>query len=189
VRIPFLRITQYALRFVTTADILLITLTLLVMLVGVAGVVLPLLPDVWLIWLAALGYGLLQQPLFDGWVGGIAMVLLTILMILGVVADIALSHAGAAQGGASWQAIAASIALGLVGLFFFPPVGPLVGALLGLFLVEFLRHGKDAQKAWSAVKGYATGCGLSVIARLGIAVTMILIWGAWVVLASFLVHG
>jgi len=70
-----------------------------------------------------------------------------------------------------------------------PPVGPLVGALLGLFLVEFLRHGKDAQKAWSAVKGYATGCGLSVVVRLGIAVTMILIWGAWVALASFLVHG
>ena len=120
----------------------------------------------------------------------ILLIALTLLvMLVGVAADLVLSHAGAAQGGASWQAIAASIALGLVGLFFFPPVGPLVGALLGLFLVEFLRHGKDAQKAWSAVKGYATGCGLSVIARLGIAVTMILIWGAWVVLASFLVHG
>jgi uncharacterized protein len=169
----------------TPSEIFLVTLTLLVMLVGVAGVVLPVLPDVWLIWLAALGYGLLQQPLFDGWIGGIAMFLLTSLTILGVAADLVLSHAGAAQGGASWQAILLSMALGLIGIFFFPPVGPLVGALLGLFLVEYVRHGKDARKAWSAVKGYATGCGLSVIARLGIAVTMILVWGAWVILANY----
>lgn len=173
----------------TPSEIVLVTLTLLVMLVGVAGVVLPVLPDVWLIWLAALGYGLLQQPLFDGWVGGVAMFLLTGLTILGVAADLVLSHAGAAQGGASWQAILLSVVLGLVGLFFFPPVGPLVGALLGLFLVEYFRHGKDAHKAWEAVRGYATGCGLSVIARLGIAVTMILVWGGWVVLTKFFVHG
>src|SRR5574337_78714 len=161
----------------TVPDYALVVLTLLVMLVGVVGVVLPVLPDVWLIWLAALGYGLLQQPLFDGWIGGIAMFLLTGLTILGVAADLVLSHAGAAQGGAAWQAILLSMALGLIGIFFFPPVGPLVGALLGLFLVEYVRHGKDARKAWSAVKGYAAGCGLSVIARLGIAVTMILVWG------------
>jgi uncharacterized protein YqgC (DUF456 family) len=173
----------------SSTEILLVALTLLVMLVGVAGVILPVLPDVWLIWLAALGYGLLQQPLFDGWIGGMAMVLLTGLTILGVIADLALSHAGAAQGGASWQAIAASIALGLIGLPFFPPIGSRVGALLGLFGVEYFRHGKDARRAWNAVKGYATGCGLSVIARLGIAVTMIGVWGAWVVLANFLVHG
>ncbi len=169
----------------TVPDYALVVLTLLVMFVGVVGVVLPVLPDVWLIWLAALGYGLLQQPLFDGWIGGAAMFLLTGLMILGVVADLALSHAGAAQGGASWQAILLSVVLGLVGLFFFPPVGPLVGALLGLFLVEYFRHGKDAHKALQAVRGYATGCGLSVIARLGIAVTMILVWGGWVAIANF----
>jgi uncharacterized protein YqgC (DUF456 family) len=165
------------------ADILLIVLTFLVMLVGLAGVVIPVLPDVWLIWLAALGYGLLRQPVFDGWVGGVAMVLLTGLTVLGVVADLVLSHAGAAKGGASWQAILASLGLGLVGLFVFPPIGPLVGALLGLFLVEYLRHEKDARKAWRAVTGYAMGCGVSVIARLGIAGTMMAVWGGWVWLA------
>jgi len=167
------------------SEFLLIALTFLVMLVGVAGVIVPVLPDVWLIWLAALGYGLLQQPLFDGWIGGTAMVLLTGLTLLGVIADLGLSHAGAAQGGASWQAIAASLALGLIGLLFFPPVGPLAGALLGLFLVEYVRRGKDARKAWSAVKGYATGCGLSMVVRLGIAATMIGVWGAWVGLAHW----
>jgi len=156
----------------------LIFITLLIMLIGVAGVILPLLPDIWLIWLAALGYGLLAG--FDGWVGGIAMTLITLLTIIGLIADIAMSHAGAVSGGASWQGILASFALGTVGLFIFPPIGPLVGAVLGLFLVEYFRQKKDVQKAWRAITGYAAGCGLSMIVRLGIAILMILIWGAWV---------
>ncbi|MGH2523869.1 MAG: DUF456 domain-containing protein [Anaerolineales bacterium] len=169
----------------TDSEILLALLTFLVMLVGVVGVIVPVLPDVWLIWLAALGYGLLRQPLFDGWIGGIAMALLTLLTVLGVIADLALSQAGAAKGGASWQGILASIGLGLAGLFFFPPFGPLVGALLGLFLVEYYRQGKDPQRALQAVKGFAAGCGVSVIVRLAIALVMIGIWGAWVVIANF----
>lgn len=158
----------------------LIVVTFLVMLVGAVGVIVPILPDVWLIWLAALGYGLLQKPLFDGWVGWIAMFLITILTIIGVAADWVLSNAGASKGGASWQAITASIVLGIVGLPFFPPVGSLVGALVGLFAVEYWQNGRNVKKAWVAVQGYATGCGLSVIARLGIAVAMMAIWGVWV---------
>jgi len=159
----------------------LIPLTLLVMLVGVVGVIIPVVPDVWLIWLAALGYGLLAG--FDGWIGGIAMFLLSGLTVVGLIVEIGLSQAGAARGGASWQAIAASVFLGLAGLFF-PPFGPLIGALLGLFAVEYWRRGQNAAQAWEAVKGYAAGCGWSVILRLVIAVMMILIWGAWVWIAK-----
>ncbi len=176
--------TEYAIRYTQYVnETFLIVVTFLIMLVGVAGVILPVLPDVWLIWLAAVGYGLLQQPLFDGWIGAIAMFLITVLMVVGVAADWLLSSAGAAKGGASWQAITASIVLGTVGLIF-PPLGPLVGALLGLFLVEYLQNGRDVRRAWSAVKGYAAGCGLSVVARLGIAVAMIAIWGVWVWVAN-----
>ena len=53
-------------------DVLIIVITFVIMLAGVAGVVLPVLPDVWLIWLAALGYGFLQEPLFNSWIGGAA---------------------------------------------------------------------------------------------------------------------
>jgi hypothetical protein len=159
-------------------DTLLIGLTLFVMLVGVAGVIIPVLPDVWLIWLAALGYGLLAG--FSGWVGGVALTVLTGLALAGVAADLLLSHAGAARGGASWQAIVASFALGLAGLLVLPPIGPLAGALLGLFGVEYLQNGRDVRRAWRAVTGYAAGCGVSVIVRLGIALAMVLTWGLWV---------
>ena len=163
-------------------DALLLGLTLFVMLIGVAGVLIPVLPDVWLIWLAALAYGLMRG--FDGWVGGVAMVLITLLAVAGIAADLALGHAVARQGGASWQAIGASLLLGIVGLPFLPPVGSLVGALLGLFGVEYYRHGRNARKAWEAVRSYATGCGVSVIVRLGIALAMVAAWGAWVALAA-----
>jgi uncharacterized protein len=165
-------------------DILIIVLTLLVMLVGVAGVVLPVVPDVWLIWLAALGYGLFQQPLYNGWLGGAAVGVLTLLALAGTGVDWLGGHAGAAaQGGVSWQALTASFALGLVGLIFFPPLGPLLGAMLGLFVVELIRHQRNWRKAVATVRGYLTGVGLSVVVRVAICVTMIGVWALWVIIA------
>ncbi len=153
-------------------------LALVIMLVGLAGVVVPVLPDVWLIWVGALVFGLLAG--FDGWLGGIIMALLTGLTVLGVVVDLGLGTAAAKQGGASWQAIAASLGLALVGFFVLPPFGALIGALAGLFGVEYLRRGRNAQEALTAVKHYVAGCGWSVVLRLGIGVVMIGLWGVWV---------
>lgn len=173
-------------------DALIIGLTFLVMLVGVAGVVLPVLPDVWLIWLAALGYGFFQTPLFNGWLGGVAMGLLTLLALVGMVIDWLGGHAGAAALGGpakekvAWTSLAASFALGLVGIFFFPPIGPLVGALLGLFVAEYFRLQRNWRKALEAVKGYLAGVGLSVVVRLGLSLLMIGVWALWVLLARWL---
>jgi uncharacterized protein YqgC (DUF456 family) len=165
----------------TPTQVLLAALAFTIMVVGVAGVVLPVIPDVWLIWLAALGYGALAG--FSGWVGGVAMTALTLLAILGTGIDLALGHAAAVRGGASWQAIAASIVLGLAGLFFYPPLGPIAGALLGLFIVEYLMGGRNLRHAWTAVKSYALGSGMSIILRLTICIVMIGVWLGWLALA------
>ena len=168
-------------------EIALIGLTGLVMLVGLVGAVVPILPGAWLIWLTALGYGLLRplfgQPLFDGWIGGVAMAVLTVFALIDLGLEFAVTHTVAHQGGVSWQAILASMGLGLVGLMFFPPIGPLVGSVLGLFLVEYFKYGKDARKAWQGVTSYAKGCGWSVIAEFGLCVVMIGIWVMWVAAA------
>ncbi len=163
-------------------QVIVASVAFIIMLVGVAGVALPVIPDVGLIWLAALGYGVLAG--FSGWVGGVAMVVITLLALLGVAIDLALGQAAAKRGGASWQAITASIVLGLAGIFFYPPLGPIAGALLGLFLVEFYMRGRDARRAWTAVKSYALGSGLSLILRLTIAVMMIAVWLGWLVVAA-----
>jgi uncharacterized protein len=169
-------------------DILIIVITFIVMLAGVVGVVLPVLPDVWLILGAAIVYGFLQEPLFNSWIGGLAVGVLILLALAGQAVDWLGGHAGAAaKGGVAWQSIAASVALGLVGLFVFPPIGPLVGAILGLFLVEFFRHQRNWRKALDTVKGYLTGVGLSVVARLGICLAMIGVWGLWVAVTKALI--
>ncbi len=171
-------------------DIVLIVVTFLVMLVGVAGVVLPVLPDVWLIWLAALAYGLFQQPPYNGWVGGVAMFLLTLIAVAGSAVDMLGGHAGAVtlggagKGGLAWTSLLASFVLGLAGLFFFPPIGPLVGALLGLFVAEFFRYQRDWRKALKMVRGYLAGVGLSTVVRLGLSIGMIGVWGLWVIVTK-----
>ncbi len=165
----------------TNAEITLAVLTFLVMLAGVAGVIVPGLPDLPLIWAAALVYGLLAG--FSGWVGAGAMVVLTVLGIGGIAAELALGPVGARQQGASWAALAAGFVLGLAGLFVFPPIGPIVGALLGVFLVEYYRR-KNAPEAWQVVKGYAVGCSVSVVLRGALALAMIGVWAAWVWLAN-----
>jgi uncharacterized protein YqgC (DUF456 family) len=162
----------------TETEIVAAVLAFLVMLVGMAGILVPVLPDVPIIWLAALGYGLVEG--FDGWPDAIAMLVLTVLMVLAIIVDLTLGAAGAAKKGASWQAIAASLVGGLIGLLFFPPLGALLGALLGVFIVEYQRRNQNAQEAWEAVKGYAMGCGWSVVVRVLIAIVMIGVWGIWV---------
>jgi len=162
------------------SDLAVVLLTLAVMLVGLIGVVIPVLPDVWLIWLAALSYGLLTG--FDGWLGGIALAILTLLTLAGVAVDLALGPVAARRGGASWQAIGLSVVLGLLGLFLLPPFGALIGAVVGLFVVEYRRRGSNSDEAVRVVKDYIVGCGWSVILRVLIGLTMILTWGIWVLL-------
>jgi hypothetical protein len=171
----------------TAPELALLLLTTLTMLVGLVGAVVPILPGAWLIWLTALGYGLLRplfgQPLFDGWIGGLAMAALTVFALIDLGLEFVVTHTITRQGGVSWPAILASMGLGLVGLALFPPIGPLVGSVLGLFLVEYYKYGKDARKAWQGVTSYAKGCGWSVIAEFGLCVVMIGVWVVWVTLA------
>ncbi|MGQ0602098.1 MAG: DUF456 domain-containing protein [Anaerolineales bacterium] len=171
-------------------EIVLVILTSLVMLVGLVGAVVPVLPGAWLIWLAALGYGLTQplfgQPLFDGWIGGVAMAVLTLLAAADLALEYVITHSVTHKEGVSFQATLASIGLGLVGIFFFPPIGPLVGSVLGLFLVEYFRQAKDWRKALRSLRSYAKGCGWAMVAEVGLCLVMIGVWVGWVALAFVL---
>ncbi len=175
--------------WILIGEIIFIVLTGVVMLVGLIGAVVPVLPGSWLIWLAALGYGFgqwvfFQQAPFDGWIGGVAMALLTVLAAIDLVLEYVVTHSVAhREGGVSGWATVASIGLGFVGIFFFPPIGPLVGAIGGLFAVEYFRHGKDWRKALQGVKGYAKGMGWSIVAEVILCILMIAVWIGWVGLA------
>ncbi len=150
---------------------------LAVMLFGMAGLLIPVLPGLVIIWAAALVYGVVAG--FSG--AGIAiLVALTVLMIVGSLIDNVIMGASARQTGASWLAIGAALAAGLVGSLLIPPFGGLVLALAALFAVEYHRL-RDWQKAAASTRSMALGCGWAVVVRLGIAAVMILLWGVWVI--------
>jgi uncharacterized protein YqgC (DUF456 family) len=145
-------------------------LALSVMIVGLIFTVIPPLPGIIIIWAAAIGYGLLL-----GWeqLGWLTFSFLTLLMILGLIADLAAGQVGAKMGGASCWAIGvgtmagfgAGIIASLVGT---PVVGCLAGVagtLGGILLVERARYG-DWRKAIGATQGYLAGTTAGIIAKL-----------------------
>ncbi len=148
-----------------------------VMLVGLIGTLVPVMPDLSLIWLGGLAYGLLA-----GWgdVGGWVLAGITVLGLIGALAEILTSSMGARVGGASLWGILGGLALGLVGLILFPPFGAVIGLLAGTFLVEAWRL-RDLGKAARGTLGMGVGYGLSFVVKLGMGLGMIGLWVFWVV--------
>lgn len=151
-------------------------LTQIIMLVGLFGLVIPVFPGVVIMWLAALGYGLITG--FHT-LGIILFVIITLLMLAGVTVDNVMMGMGARKGGASWLSIGAALVAGVVGTFLFPPLGGIIAAPLVVLLIEYLRV-HDAEKALQALRGLATGWGLSFVVRFGIGVVMMGLWWLWV---------
>lgn len=153
-------------------------LAAVVMLLGLAGVVLPALPGLALIWLAALGYGLLAGWGASGpWLFG----LITLLGLAGLGSELWVTSAGARVAGASGWSVLAGIVLGLIGLFFFSPIGAVIGLAFGILGGEYLRL-KDWRRALSATGGTLAGCGVSYGVKLLLGMVMVGAWVAWVLI-------
>ena len=79
-------------------------------------------------------------------------------MIVGNVADNLFMGGSARYSGASWLSIGIALVAGVAGSILFPPVGGLIAALIGIFIVELVRL-KDLRHAWKSLRSMATGCG------------------------------
>jgi len=104
--------------------------------------------------------------------------LITLLMLIAVGADNVLMGAKAREKGADWGSIIAALAAGVIFTFVFPPIGGIIAAPLVLYLMEYRRLG-DSKVATEVVKGLMLGLGLSFLARFGLGLVMIAVWGAW----------
>jgi len=151
-----------------------------VMLTGLAMLLLPILPGLWVMWIAALVYALGTG---FGTTAIIFMVIITILTVTGGLMDNILMGAKARVSGASWLAIGVALLGAVIGSILLPPLGGLLLAVAGLFLVEYLRI-KDWRKALESTKGLALGCGWGVIARFGFGVLVLLVWLLWALVFS-----
>ncbi len=153
-----------------------VAFTLILMLVGLFGLIIPVFPGEVIIWAAALFYGLASG--LHGW-GLFLFIVITLLAIAGSFADNVLMGTQARKAGASWWSLLFAALGGLGGTLLFPPFGGLLGAPLLLLLSEYWRHRKW-RVAFRITRGMLIGWGWSFLARFGIGVVMIVLWGIWV---------
>jgi uncharacterized protein YqgC (DUF456 family) len=159
------------------SETLLTVLIGVAMLLGLLAVFIPLMPEMPILWGAALAYGLLVGwGRWGPWLFG----LITLLGIVGGLAEIWVSSAGGKRAGASLWGILGGLAAGFLGFLIFPPLGGVIGLLLGTFAVEAIRL-KDADKAARAMLGMGLGYGASFGVRLIVGVLMVGVWLAWVI--------
>lgn len=150
-------------------------LTLIVMLFGLFGLIVPIFPGLVIIWLAALGFGLVHG---FGTLGWVVFGLMTVLMIIGNIADGALMSAKALEYGASKGSIVLTLLVSIAVSLVMSPLGGLIAAPLTLYLSEKAR-GHSKEEAWAITRGLMTGWGWAFVARFGIGVVMIGLWAIW----------
>lgn len=148
----------------------------LLILAGLVGVILPVLPGTPLILLGALVYDGSHGWAEIGW-GWLA--LLTLLMLLSELGEWWLGHAGARQGGASGLSLFVGFVLSILGTLFFPPIGFLLGAIVGVVGTELLTS-RDARRAMRAGGGWLAGWIASLLLQGTVALVMvgIILWQA-----------
>lgn len=156
-------------------------------LASLTGIALTLitLPGAWIALLTAVSMQVWQPDLYSWW----TLVICGLLALMGEVMELVASAAGAAKGGASRSGAAAAIAGSLVGAivgsFFIPPVGTVLGAVLGAGLlaagVELWFNRRTLGQATRAGTGAAAGRLIATIAKTGVTaiIAAVLIIGAW----------
>ena len=150
-------------------------IVLISMLIGLFGLLIPLFPGLVVIWVAALIYGLITGIHGVIWV---FFIFITVLMLFGNVIDNVMMGAGAKQTGASWLSIGVALVAGVAGTLLFPPIGGIIAALIGVFLVELIRV-RELKKAAESLWGMVQGFGWSFFVRFIIGAIMIAWWVAW----------
>lgn len=144
-------------------------------LLGQAATLVPLLPGLWIQWAAALVYGLVNG--FD-LTGGLLFGIITVLVLIGGIIDNVAMGASAKSSGASWLSIGAALLGGVAGSLIFPPLGGLILAMGGIFIVEYLRI-RDWRKAWESTRGLAVGCGWGAVLRFIFGSLVVVVWLLW----------
>jgi len=164
-------------------EVLLEILTLFVLLVGLVGLIVPVFPGLTVMWLGTLAYALLQNSAgrMTAW-DWFLFALITILMIVGNVADNLIIARKMRDKYIPWSSILWAFAAGIVASLFCTPIIGLVAAPAGLFLAEMNRL-KDRSSAIESTKAYMVGWGWAFGARflIGLAMTGLWMLSAWVI--------
>jgi uncharacterized protein len=160
---------------VTLTNSVVLLLVFSTMIVSWLGLVIPIFPGLNIIWVAALGWGIYVGL---GWPGWLYLVILTILMVVGNLSDNVFISGKARISGASWWSIIVGNIAGIAGAILLPPLGGLLFAVLGVLIVELIRH-RDWKKAWGTSKQMFYGFGWAIAVRMAVGALMIGLWAIW----------
>lgn len=146
----------------------------LVMLVGLLGVVVPLLPGTALVLAAGVAWAVLVVE--DGSARWVVVGVMAALFLAGLVLKYALPGRHLA-GRLPRRTLLLGAAGAVVGFVVLPPLGLLLGGVLGVYLAEAQRAGSGAEARRSTVQ-VLKAIGLGVLAELAAGVLMV---GSWLI--------
>lgn len=133
-------------------DILWIVLGVILILVGVIGCFLPIVPGPTLAYIGLLVTQLKESPPYTS-----KFLFLWALVIVGtVLLDYLLTPMATKQFGGSQKGVIGSTVGLILGIFFFPPLGFIIGPLLGAYLGEII-DGKTTRASMKAALGALVG--------------------------------
>ena len=152
-------------------------------LLGIVGVIIPLIPGTLLIWLTVLLYALVERTNGFEAIDPLTLVVVTLISLVGGLADFWLPLVGAKAGGSSRRSLVFGVLGALAGTFLIPI--PLLGTVLGyaggILLGEYHKH-RNWDRAFRAGAGGIAGWGIATVLQLGSGLLILLLF-VWQVLA------
>lgn len=145
-------------------------LTGLAIAVGLVGIVVPVLPGSLLVVAAILVWALVAATP----VGWVVFALATVLLAAGAIVKYAVPGRRLKADGVPNRTLLAGAVLGVVGFFVVPVVGLLIGFVLGVYLCELRRVGRDL--AWPTTRSALRAVGVSILIELAAGLLAALTW-------------
>ncbi|MEV0028697.1 DUF456 domain-containing protein [Nocardia sp. NPDC050793] len=133
----------------------------LLILVGLLGIIIPILPGVILVFGAILAWAIMT----GGATAWTVFAISTVFLVLSGIIKYTWPGRKMKDAGVSNRALLLGAVLGIIGFFVIPVVGLFVGFVLGVYLSELQRLGRN-QPAWQATKHALKGVGLSMLIEL-----------------------
>jgi hypothetical protein len=144
----------------------------LVIVVGLVGIVLPVLPGLLLIAIALVGWAAATGGVVAWALAGVGVLVLA----AGALVKYAVAGRHLRARGVPNRTLVVGGLAGLVGFFVVPVVGLPLGFVLGVYVVELQRVGRE--QAWPATRHALTAVGLALLIELAAG---LLAAGVWVV--------
>ena len=149
-----------------------IVLVALVIAVGIVGIIVPLLPGILLVYAAILVWALFERTTVAWVTLGVVTVLIgatTLIKYMWPMKRMRSADVGT-------MTLLAGAVLGIIGFFVIPIVGLVIGFVLGVYLAELLRVGR--QLAWPSTRAALKAAGISMLIELAAGLLAAMTWAA-----------